>query len=763
MRKFYLRMMKDRPWLQMRSWQERVLKDKKVRTEAITVIAAGTGSGKTFATIMDLELFFLDPKNKGKKALVLASAQTNLRQNFDKSLENFKPSFKWCTPVTGKELIEASKSDCDVIVCIPQTAASVYEELPEFDTLVLDEAHTWYFAKTVQNILTSTKPRRQLLLTGTPYPFVEKGNFNMFFVSVMELFDEGFISDPTIEVITSDCDFSNTDYNSFEELKEDAFDKYENKYDKLLKGVCVEMVKKLRNPIKELRNINRFTNDVGGLLFNHLGKTIIWTRNKDMADVFGRVLNKCKGIENKVLVSHSGCDKDSKNMESFKDPEQDIKVLVVVDRAKLGWDYPELANAVDFTMTRNPSTIQQMLARLFRVPKNKTIKTYYKVANSYDANYYIKVMEAVLMLLFEYWMKKYNGKNLDGMMLPRVIEPQDTLPKRPSKGRRKKGSNNVRSITEVFKKPLSLTFFRDNIFHKSSDKFASIAWATLGDTRREVYGLFNRVTPEFCRQEAKKYNSIQVFRKEQGYTAEVIRNNNMEEECYSHMMDWVYKQNEDNKDFISKELAKYKGMTFAELEKAKGPIPGKLIFGGYWLYTRAKQLGINYGKILGLRAVKLTKDSFTKKQVIAECKKYRNLTELAAANFTVANYMDKFGLKEEMKQYYTDHRGTIDERFDLETVIALAKKCKTATDFVRNHGSAYRWILKYDCKEEVYRHIKSVRRSRIVKEVTSGTVGTIKELAAKYNVNTAHINMMIKGGYVGKPGKLQGKQFKVIN
>ena len=110
------------------------------------------------------------------------------------------------------------------------------------------------------------------------------------------------------------------------------------------------------------------TNDVAGKFFKHLDKTIIWANSIKQANKFAEVLRTFDGLENSVLVSHSKNDDDSALMDKFK-TDNDVRVLVSVNRGRMGWSYTELYNAIDFTMTRNLNSILQMMARLFRVSK----------------------------------------------------------------------------------------------------------------------------------------------------------------------------------------------------------------------------------------------------------------------------------------------------------------------------------------------------------------------------------------------------------
>jgi len=423
-----------------RPWQEKALKTKEIWESIKVVIAAGTGSGKTFFTIMWLCMKYLLPENKNKLTLILPSAQTNLRQNFGDSLSKINNlTFNYFVATNGAELEEAIKGNYQVIIALPQSVNKI-KDLPKVDTLILDEAHTWYFAKTVKEIIKKTKPTQRILLTGSPSKFNLKGGFYMHYVPVMEVYDEGFIANTEIHVVSSSYNFKEEDYNFDHELTLKSRAKMQLASEESFRKVILGMIRKLKNPIKGLKNVNRLTNDIGGRFFNHLDKTLIWAADTKQANKFAEILRTFNGLENAVLVSHSKNDKYSEHLTEFKN-NKNIKVLVCVDRTRLGWDFTELFNGIDFTMSRNLNTVQQMLARLFRISANRPndMKYFFKVANAKDAGYYTVIMKGVLLLLDREWMSKFNGKNFFGMSIPvttprrRAVNPDGS--KRP--GRKK--------------------------------------------------------------------------------------------------------------------------------------------------------------------------------------------------------------------------------------------------------------------------------------------------------------------------------------
>ncbi len=517
------KMLKARPFIDEVKWQMNALVDEKILNEDKVVLAAGTSSGKTFYTIMLLNLFYMEKANKNKKTIIIPSAQTNLRSNFEDSIIDFNPDFKYVVCKTCDDLREAVDSDAQVIVCLPQTISMCIDILPKVEKLIVDEAHVWYYAKTVKSIIKKTQPNQQLLLTGTPSVFILKGGFYMHFVPVMDLYDEGRIAETEVHVVSSYYDFKDKDYNKFDNLTLTARAKYKLADEASFKKVILGMMKKLKNPIKSLKNVNRLTNDVAGKFFKHLDKTIIWANSIKQANKFAEVLRTFDGLENSVLVSHSKNDDDSALMDKFKE-DNDIRVLVSVNRGRMGWSYTELYNAIDFTMSRNLNSILQMMARLFRVsdvdPKKR--KYFYKVSNAKDAGYYTVIMKGVLLLLDREWYSKFNGRNFNDMRIP-VTVPRRTNPNKDG-GCKTPGRKRSVYNYEMIDLPLDMNFFK-SVLAKQDDMFSTVAWTTIGKVRYElgIVKKFLHRTEESVLESLKNYKDWTDFYKRDASTAGWLR------------------------------------------------------------------------------------------------------------------------------------------------------------------------------------------------------------------------------------------------
>lgn len=456
------------------------------------VLAAGTSAGKTITSLISLEIFYSDRKNYNKRTLVVPASKTVLRDNYSIELEKFNPNFGYFVATNKKELEEAiNDKSYQVIIALPQTISRNYKLLPKIHNFILDEAHQWYFKNTIQTIIEHIKPTKQLLLTGTPSRFIAKGNgFDFFFVPVMDLYNEDRVSNIKIEVVSSSYDFKQKDYlSNYGSLKASKTNSAKQAKD-ALSMVCDEMILKLRSRLgnKYLSNL-RGANKISSL-FNDLDKTIIFCHSVKQSNAFFKELNSMKGLKDKVLLSHSDNDKDSEYFETFR-TQSEYKVLVAVDRGKLGYNLPDLFNVVDFTLTQSLDMILQMMGRILRLSDKDKQKTYFKVATKNTAGYFVDLMTGALCLFTNdsptYYYSSFNGKNMGGILIPKVLTKSTKSGQKSTQSTNtKKGTQQLKSLEELGI-PLDLNLFKQDIMYSQSDKFGTIAWTTLDDCRQKFF------------------------------------------------------------------------------------------------------------------------------------------------------------------------------------------------------------------------------------------------------------------------------------
>lgn len=657
------------------------------------VLGAGTSSGKGPMSIMWLELFYQNPANKNKKTLFVSASKTILRTNIHEVLKKFKPTFSYSI-ITDKDRLESALDrNAQVLIVIPQTIKVHYKILPKMHNFILDEAHEWYFARTkggkqstLDKIINHIEPTKQLLLTGTPSKFIANGDkFNFQFVPVMDLYDAGLVSNVKLEVVSSTYDFKANDWlSTYGNLKSTKTNSPKQSEDALV-AVCNEMIDKLKNPLKEWYNINNITKHSIGKLFKYLDKTIIYTHSLKQADRFYSILNSKKELSGKVLLSHSENDPDSIQFNQFK-TDENTHILIAVDRGRIGFDMPELFNIVDFTMTQNLDMLLQMYGRLLRKSdlQKKKQKIYFKVATKNTADYFVDLMTAMLCLTHMEWYSKYNGKNMGGIKIPKVLTKSIRNKQYQQNGKKNK-SNKVKpyvSLTELGI-PLDLNFFRQSILHTSNSKFNTIAETTLDDVRRECFKNDTLWTKNSIMEEALKYNRRGDFYKfsvgaygaatrlnildevsahmqkspKDGYTYEEIKNNIKNYSCTSEFIN-ASKQNKNHyyyakrmgwNDLFSHFKPKVRNLTKEDvIKKAKECNDYTIWCRKYTHYQyKAKELGI-HDEITKHMPKKIIKRNFTKKQMKEEALKYNSRNEFKKGNPSMYVHAHKLGIMDEI-------------------------------------------------------------------------------------------------------------------
>lgn len=518
------------------------------------VLAAGTGAGKTFTTIMMLEMFFSNPDNKGKKVIILPSSTKVLRDNFGEAIEKFtNKSFSYCVADGKRPFKRALHSDCDVICVLPQTLAGI-EELPKVEWLVVDEAHKWYFADTIQGIITKTNPTHQLLLTGTPFKFnARKDDYSMYYVPVERLMGLGQVGNPLIEVVSSSVNLKDDDYNrSFDVISSLKWSYKEDKNQ--LVSVAKEIAKTLKTRFR--------TNTIGRMLgVFGIDKTIIYCYSKKQARHFYTTFQKSE-LAGKVLISTSENDIDSVEFAKFKNEEQ-YRVLLVVDRGKEGFDMPELFNIVDFTLSTNPEVILQIMGRVLRISKEQPNKQkiYYKVASMNTAPFILTLMTGVLQLINAEYYSTFTGK-FNELKVP-MMPVSKTRPAVKNADTRKNNNNFSTRALQYFQNadiPLTANFWNQLNF-KQGDIWKTMGQTTLLQVMSEMKGSRGNYfwTFDLVKEVALKYNSRTEFFKNDGGAYITATNNNWLNEVCSHM-DEIKKPN------------------------------------GYWTYERCKELSKQFTK-----------------------------------------------------------------------------------------------------------------------------------------------------------------------
>lgn len=385
------------------------------------VAACATAAGKTVMTAGKLELYYqcgiIKPH---EKVLIIPSDKTILRGNFLEQFDKFfnivKSSFTYVGVEDKKQLKESIDSNVQVIIGLPQLIKDHTNLFKDVSWLIVDEAHKWYFAPTITNIIREVKPKHQFLLTGTPYKFnLHKNNFIIDYTTVRSLYQDGYICDVNFQVLHSSLPLTRLDYKDLlDNVRQDKrFGKEELEY--AFNDVINELVNKLKLPNKNLSTVHNISKNIFNV-FGKLEKTIIFTHGIPEANCISEYL-KINGVN--VITSHSKIDGEiaEDTFNEFRD-DKDIKVLISVNRGKEGFDFPELYNIIDMTYSQNFEVVQQMMGRLMRPSLDGHEKVFYKVAPRNTSGYFSDWMDCLIQLFDDYWYSKFNGRNTMDIRVP---------------------------------------------------------------------------------------------------------------------------------------------------------------------------------------------------------------------------------------------------------------------------------------------------------------------------------------------------------
>jgi hypothetical protein len=131
------------------------------------------------------------------------------------------------------------------------------------------------------------------------------------------------------------------------------------------------------------------------------------------------------------------------------------------------------------------------MGRILRLSKEDNQKIYFKVATKNTAGYFVDLMTAALCLFKMEWYSQFNGKNMGGILIPKV---KTTRPKPNGKSNptnKKKQTQRIATLEELGI-PLDLNLFNQSIMYSQGDKFSTVAWTTLDKIRCEFFETYTR-------------------------------------------------------------------------------------------------------------------------------------------------------------------------------------------------------------------------------------------------------------------------------
>jgi superfamily II DNA or RNA helicase len=312
-------------------------------------------SGKTTISHQILNSYL--EKNPNAKVVVLTHGQNLLKLQYLKELEN--PNIHIHFTFGDFE------SKTQVLVGIPQSLNKL--NVKKVDLLIVDEAHQFYQARTVQDFITQYKIKDIILLTGSPSQFVlhnqtSATKYGTHFISGEELQGLGIFSKVDMDIIT-------TSSSSVVEQIKLAFKKLDEKGANRSKVMIA---------VKSIQDAN-------------LARTYLAASGRK--------------------VSLSTSENDSENIEIQKFKDGLTNTLVVVNRGILGFSDKNITALIDLRESKDLECSFQLLARIIRKHEKNIEKTYIRLTRNNNEG--VVFLNKLLALFEKDIYNSYNGSNLE--------------------------------------------------------------------------------------------------------------------------------------------------------------------------------------------------------------------------------------------------------------------------------------------------------------------------------------------------------------
>lgn len=323
-----------------------------------SVLAACPNAGKTTISHHIINMALV--RNPLAKIVVLTEGQNTLKNQYLSELQspNIEINF------TFGEL----NSNAQVRVGLPQSIDQL--SWNEIDLLIVDEAHNFYMAPMMRDIVNKFKPKAQVLMTGSPTKY-NKANSEALFKKPYAIY-----------------------YISAEDLKDLG----------VFSGVDVDVVRTFNkdNPTQSIKDMLAQAKRNG----DNLDKIMIACPSIEYAVEVARYLRSIGRI---VAISTSENDKDDSEIVRFK--QGLANTLVVVNKGILGFNDKEMVVLFDMKSSSNLDASFQLFARVLRTHPDNKRKAYYRLADK-DYNKQVMFLHKMIALMERKIFVGFNGKNL---------------------------------------------------------------------------------------------------------------------------------------------------------------------------------------------------------------------------------------------------------------------------------------------------------------------------------------------------------------
>lgn len=343
--------MKEIDYSYQKEAAEQVLKNAYDSNFIASILAACPSAGKT--TISHMIINDHLEKYPNDKIVVITEGQNTLKNQYLEELKNAHVDINFSYGEFG--------DDVQVQVGVAQSLHKLEKE--NIDMMIIDEAHNFYLAPTIQNMEKKLNPKYKILMTGSPSKYNKhneeySNKFGIHYISGNKLQKMGVFSGVELNVV-------------HESSLKNILSKAEKKGANLSKVMIA---------CKDIRHANRI---------------------KQEAELLG--IN--------AFLSTSKNDKSDNQIRKFK--KIDSGMLIVVKKGILGFNDKNITTLIDMKSSNNIDASFQLFARVLRVHPKNVKKYYFRIAsNDSDLNNQVIMLHKMMALMNSKMFKKFNGSNL---------------------------------------------------------------------------------------------------------------------------------------------------------------------------------------------------------------------------------------------------------------------------------------------------------------------------------------------------------------
>ena len=374
------------------------------------------------------------------------------------------------------------------------------------------------------------------------------------------------------------------------------------------------------------------------------------------------------------VISNSENDTKSELIQDFK--HNKINILIVVNRARLGYDDTDLINLIDMSGTLNPNLIYQMMARVLR-GSNDSQKYYIRLTSKKDDLLNSEISTSLaLMLTDKKYISTFNGKDFSSK---KIIVPNYFYKKNISKSTDKGASSKILKDTDDI-----ISFYRDTLIEV--EKNAGIyKFCEVQDVLNFLNPKNKKHTLEMCKISAIKFQTRSEWAKKDTNLYCCAVRKKWLDECCKHMkvLSRTYTLNDCK---IS--ASKYK--TKSEWAEKDKKLHGYASKKG-WITECCKHM-----KVL------------SRTHTLNDCKisasKYKTRSEWAEKETNLYYYARKNGYLKEC----CNHMNILKKKHTLEMCKKSASKYKSRVEWEKKDRKSYIYASKKGWKTECCKHMRAL-------------------------------------------------------